>query len=133
MIGRKRTATALFVALGGTMLPVLLAGCGNNPQASAEPLGIRGNAQHGKRLIAQFGCGSCHLIPGVENADALVGPPLNSWRKRVYIAGLLRNTPDNLQRWIQHPQQIVPNNAMPDMGISDEQAQDIAAYLYTLR
>jgi cytochrome c2 len=133
MIGRKRTATALFVALGGTMLAVLLAGCGNNPQASAEPLGIRGNAQNGKRLIAQFGCGSCHLIPGVENADALVGPPLNSWRKRVYIAGLLRNTPDNLQRWIQHPQQIVPNNAMPDMGISDEQAQDIAAYLYTLR
>jgi cytochrome c len=101
--------------------------------ALAAPQDIPGNPQNGKQLIAQFGCGSCHLIPGVKNADALVAPPLNSWRSRVYIAGLLRNTPDNLQRWIQHPQEVLPNNAMPDMGISDEQAQDIVAYLYTLK
>jgi cytochrome c2 len=63
----------------------------------------------------------------------MVGPPLVSWRRRIYVAGVLRNTPDNLQRWIEHPQQIVPNNAMPEMGISARQAQDIAAYLYTLR
>jgi cytochrome c2 len=46
---------------------------------------------------------------------------------------MLRNTPTNLATWIQHPQQIVPGNAMPDMGITQPQAQDIAAYLYTLR
>ena len=101
--------------------------------ALAAPQDIPGDPQRGKQLIREFGCGSCHLIPGVKNADALVAPPLISWRSRVYIAGLLRNTPENLQRWIQHPQQIVPNNAMPDMGVGDEQAQDIVAYLYTLR
>jgi cytochrome c len=134
MIGTtRRVGARLFAALCGTVLALALAGCDDNPQASASPFDIRGNAQHGKQLIRQFGCGSCHMIPGVENADSLVGPPLISWRRRIYIAGLLRNTPDNLQRWIQHPQQIVPNNAMPNMGITDEQAQDIAAYLYTLR
>jgi cytochrome c2 len=127
------TQPKLLAAICGAMLALLLAGCGEDTDASASPLDVRGNAKHGKQLIQQFGCGSCHVIPGVENADSMVGPPLNSWRKRIYIAGLLRNTPDNLQRWIQHPQRIVPNNAMPDMGITDEQAQDIVAYLYTLK
>jgi cytochrome c2 len=129
---RSASTRRLFAALCGMTLAFSLAGCGDNPEASASPLDIRGNAQQGKQLIKQLGCGSCHLIPGVENADSMVGPPLIGWRKRIYIAGLLRNTPDNLQRWIQHPQQIVPDNAMPDMGIDDAQAQDIAAYLYTL-
>ena len=113
--------------------PLLLAGCGDDPSASATPISIKGDPQRGRQLIKDFGCGSCHQIPGIDNADALVGPPLISWRRRIYIAGVLRNTPDNLQLWIQHPQQIVPNNAMPDMGINARQAQDIAAYLYTLR
>jgi cytochrome c1 len=38
-----------------------------------------------------------------------------------------------MRRWIQHPQQVAPGNGMPDLGISDIQARDISAYLYTLR
>jgi cytochrome c1 len=34
--------------------------------------------------------------------------------------------------WLRDPQEIVPGNAMPDMGLSEEQARDITAYLYTL-
>jgi cytochrome c len=36
-------------------------------------------------------------------------------------------------RWVQTPQAIDPKGGMPDMGVSDRQARDIAAYLYTLR
>ena len=46
---------------------------------------------------------------------------------------MLRNTPANLVRWIREPQAVVPGNAMPDMGVSEADARDIAAYLYTLR
>jgi cytochrome c1 len=53
--------------------------------------------------------------------------------RRVYVAGLLRNTPDNMVRWISDPQSVVPGNAMPNMGITAAQARDITAYLYTLR
>jgi cytochrome c2 len=110
----------------------MLGACGQD-QNTVGATAVNGDPQHGRDLIQTFGCGSCHTIPGVANADSLVGPPLVSWRRRIYIAGLLRNTPDNLAFWIQHPQQVVPGNAMPDMGITARQARDIAAYLYTIR
>lgn len=49
------------------------------------------------------------------------------------IAGELPNTPDNLVRWIKDPKLVEPGTAMPDLGLSDEQARDVAAYLYTLQ
>jgi cytochrome c2 len=94
---------------------------------------IGGSAKSGAVLIQQFGCGSCHIVPGIYGADGLVGPPLIHMARRVYIAGVLRNSPDNMIAWLQDPQAIVSGNAMPRMGIDRNQAQDIAAYLYTLR
>ena len=92
-----------------------------------------GDPAHGAALIRDYGCGSCHEIPGIAHADGLVGPPLSNIGVRVYLAGMLRNTPDNLMFWLRHPQQIVPGNVMPDMGVTASDARDIAAYLYTLR
>jgi cytochrome c2 len=100
---------------------------------SVDQPSIGGNAQSGAVLIQQFGCGSCHTVPGISGADGLVGPPLTQMARRVYIAGVLRNSPDNMIAWLQDPQAIVSGNAMPQMGIDRNQAQDIAAYLYTLR
>lgn len=80
-------------------------------------------------LIRQYGCGACHTVPGVPGANATVGPALKGLRNRPYIAGTLTNTPENLVRWIQHPREIDPRTAMPDTGISEEDARNIAAYL----
>jgi cytochrome c1 len=92
-----------------------------------------GSAERGSQWIVSFGCAACHTVPGVRNANGNVGPPLTRFGDRIYIAGMLRNTPPNLIRWIREPQAVVPGNAMPNMGISEAQARDIAAYLYTLR
>jgi cytochrome c1 len=92
-----------------------------------------GDARRGHNLVAEVGCGGCHTIPGVRNARGNVGPPLIAFGDRRFIAGMLPNDPANLLRWIQHPQSVVPGNAMPEMNISEAQARDIAAYLYTLR
>ena len=43
------------------------------------------------------------------------------------------NTPQNLVRWIRDPHEIEPRTAMPNLGLSDPEARDVAAYLYTLR
>jgi cytochrome c1 len=83
-------------------------------------------------LINQFGCGACHSIPGIPGADGNVGPSLTRIGSRPYVAGVLRNSPGNLARWIRNPQAIVPGNAMPDMHIGDADARDIAAYLLSL-
>lgn len=101
----------------------------------ARPLSvvIGGNRAHGRKLIEVYGCGECHSIPGVSNASGLVGPPLTSFGRRSYIAGLLRNTPGNLSAWLRDPQRFVPGVVMPNMGLSKTDARDIAAYLESLR
>jgi cytochrome c2 len=91
-----------------------------------------GNADRGPEAMQRYGCGSCHSIPGVRGANAKVGPPLSGLSERSFIAGRLPNSAENLINWIQHPQEVDPGNAMPSMGVTDEDARDIAAYLYTL-
>ncbi|MBK6007319.1 c-type cytochrome [Ramlibacter ginsenosidimutans] len=92
-----------------------------------------GDPQRGQALISRMGCAGCHTIPGIAGADGNVGPPLTRIGDRIFIAGVLRNTPENMVHWVQHPQSVVPGNAMPEMGITEAQARDIASYLYTLR
>jgi cytochrome c2 len=91
-----------------------------------------GNAENGAALIQRNGCGSCHRVPGVSTASGRIGPPLDYWSRRSYIAGELPNTPDNLVRWIVDPQAIEPGTAMPALGLSESDARDVAAFLYTL-
>lgn len=90
------------------------------------------SASPGERVILDKSCGTCHTIPGINGAHGLVGPPLVSFGKRMYIAGQLPNTPDNLVRWVRSPQSVEPDTAMPNLGLSEQQARDVAGYLYTL-
>ncbi|CAN5652280.1 hypothetical protein BH23GEM7_BH23GEM7_36850 [soil metagenome] len=92
-----------------------------------------GDARLGPQLMREYGCNTCHVVPGVRGADALVGPPLIRWSRRTYVAGLLPNTPENLVRFIHDPQQVHAESAMPNTGISVDEARHVAAYLYTLR
>lgn len=122
---------ALLLLIG--LAAVLTAAC--NPGVETGKLRkarIDGDVERGRRLIENYGCGSCHTIPGITGANAHVGPPLTDWSDRMYIAGSLFNTAENLIFWIQYPQRIEPGTAMPNMGVSREEAQHIAAYLFTL-
>ncbi|HEX4652951.1 MAG TPA: hypothetical protein VH227_01765 [Candidatus Udaeobacter sp.] len=83
--------------------------------------------------MAKYGCVASHTIPGVRGLDALTAPPLIGISQRSYLAGMLENTPENLRRWIQHPRHVNPRTAMPEQGVTDGDALDMAAYLYTTR
>jgi cytochrome c2 len=76
---------------------------------------------------------SCHSIPGVKGATARVGPPLSGIASRSYIAGVLSNTPDHMIEWLRNPPGIDSKTAMPNMSVTERDARDIAAYLYTLK
>ena len=112
------------------LLLAVLAGCESEPSTGFVVEG--GNAESGKRLIEFYDCGSCHVIPGVDDADGVVGPPLDFWGKRTLIAGALPNNPENLVAWLSEPHAIEPGTAMPDVGATPAEARDIAAYLFTL-
>ena len=106
--------------------------CGGSVVREAETL-TGGNVERGRSAIGKYGCAACHTIPGIEGATATVGPPLNNIAVRGFLGGHLPNTPGNMMKWIQHPQAVDPKNVMPDLGITDQDARDVAAYLYTLR
>jgi len=108
-------------------LALVLGGCGSGSEAVSVP-GAHPDAA--PKVMEAFGCGSCHMIPGVDGADGRVGPNLAGIGDRWSIAGRLPNTPANLVRWIMHPQEVDPGTLMPDLGVPTQQARDIAAYLY---
>jgi cytochrome c len=115
-------------------LSVLLACCGCEREAEKNAaLMTGGNPQRGRRTIAQYGCSSCHSIPGVPGADGLVGPPLQRIAARTYIGGVLINTPENMIRWLENPPAVDPLTAMPNVHLSDPEARDVASYLFTLK
>ena len=89
-----------------------------------------GNPAHASVLVTRYGCGGCHTIPGLPATDGKVGPPLGGLRQRVFIAGVLPNTADNLINWIVEPRAYSPGSAMPVTGISKAEARDVAAWLY---
>lgn len=98
-----------------------------DPPAPGAPDAVRG-----ERALHQYACITCHEIPGVVGAKVPVGPPLAHMASRSLIAGLLPNTPENMLRWLRDPQGVNPRTAMPDLGLSEADARDIAAFLYTL-
>ena len=128
---RSRPGPRLAGVLAAVTGVLWLTGCATG--ARIPPAEVPdGNPAMGRLAIERYGCGTCHSISGVRGANGTVGPPLDRFGRRGYIAGQLPNSGPNLIRWIQHPQQVEPGTAMPDQGVSDVDARDIAAYLFTL-
>ena len=129
---RGAAGLALLAAAVATCL-LLIVGIHQVDDPEPTPVVAAASIARGERAIEWYGCGTCHTIPGVRGADARVGPPLDHWAERSFIAGKVSNLPPNLMRWLRDPQKVAPGNAMPDVGLSRRAARDIAAYLFSLR
>lgn len=101
---------------------------------AVAPAGVAadGNAARGRAALSQYGCNGCHRIPGITGAEVNVGPPLAGIARRQLIAGRLANTADNMSRWLRDPQNVDPLTTMPNLGVTEGDARDIASYLATL-
>lgn len=129
---RWRSASALL-ALGAASA-LLTVACGGPEEGASPPQqATEGTPDRGAELISTYGCSTCHTVPGVDGADGQVGPPLTKFGLRSYIAGELPNSEENLQHWIEDPQDVEPGTAMPDLGVTGPDAADITAYLLSLR
>lgn len=131
MTGRRRLGrVARLVA--PVLALVAVTGCA---EATLDPPAAlpTGNPELGREAIVRYGCGSCHMIPGIRRADSGVAPPLVAWSERAFVGGRLANTPENLIRWIRNPQDVDPGSPMPNLEVTDADARHIAAYLLTLQ
>ena len=134
---RSLSVKGLIAILAGLVFIAALVGIGLvylhqrarlREHAAAE---VGGDPSRGEALFIQYGCGSCHSVRDVRTATGMVGPPLDGIALRVIIAGHLANNPSNMERWIRDPQHVSPGTAMPDLGVSETDARDITAFLYT--
>lgn len=131
---RRTDRVAVASSIAAVLVACVLFGCsGGIDDRGAAAITHGGNAERGQKLIPTYGCGTCHAIPGIEDANGQVGPPLAGIGQRSFIGGVLANTPDNMIRWLRDPPAVDSLTAMPNMGISEHDARDIAAYLYTLK
>jgi mono/diheme cytochrome c family protein len=101
--------------------------------AAGVPLNAHADPVRGKTALQQYACVACHEIPGITGATARVGPPLGGIATRGLLGGILPNTPENMLRWLREPQAVAPPTAMPDLGVTERDARDMAAYLATLK
>jgi cytochrome c len=124
----RRRAACLLAA---TLAVLALEGC--DPRAASSGDGSAGDPERGRRLIEQYQCGRCHVVPGVAAARGRLAVPLASMGLRSYIAGRVPNRPETLTQWIVDPPSLVPGTAMPRLGVSPEEAHHMAAYLGSLR
>jgi cytochrome c1 len=128
-MGRLKAAVLLAAPV---LAAGLVVGCAETPRGQRPATVTSGDADIGAGIIRDVGCGSCHRIPGIEGADGLVGPPLDSMARRTFIAGELANNEQNMVRWVMDPQSVEPGTAMPNLGLTEAQARDVAAYLASL-
>jgi cytochrome c len=115
------------------LLALLLLGACEPDVVPAELRVFDGDPDLGRVLIAEYGCTACHVIPGAPGFTGTVGPTLDGFGRRAYVAGRLPNRPMLLTAWLRDPPAIDPATAMPSVGLDEPEARAMAAYLYTLR
>lgn len=112
------------------LLTVLTAACLDKTD---PPRAIAGaDPARGLAAIERTGCAACHVIPGVEWPAGLAGPSLEGFGASPMIAGRLPNQPDVLTAWLIDAPSLSPETGMPPMPLTEAEARDVAAYLYTL-
>jgi len=129
----KRLFPRLRICLSASALlccAALASGCARDEPPSRV---VGGDPERGRLLVQQYQCAACHFIPEVQGAGGDAGPSLEYMGRLSYIAGSIPNQPENMIRFLQNPPAVKPGILMPALGITDDEARHMAAFMYTLR
>ena len=118
------------------LLVALACNRAETPRQSTAPAAASTDPKvaQGRQLVVQYGCTVCHAIPTVEGNHGALGPSLAGVASRPAISyGVVKNTPENLAQYVQNPASLNPQSSMPPIGLSDADADAVAAFLLTLK
>ncbi len=97
------------------------------PPATAEQVA------HGKKLVNERGCGSCHEMNGVKKPDNFAPDLSNvgsrSLEKIVFAPGVQEDLPSYLAAKIQHPHRFGPATKMPQFSLTAPQVDALVTAL----
>jgi cytochrome c1 len=113
-------------------IALLALACHREPKSPTAKSPAAGNPAAGKVAMEKYSCGTCHIIPGIDGARGMLGPSLEHFRTHPLLGGKLPNKPETMIQWIQNPQALDPQGTMPNLGVTEDDARDIAAYVYSL-
>lgn len=100
----------------------------NTPAATTGGT-AQGNPQKGEQIFLNNTCINCHAINGTS-ATSPIAPNLTHLGSRKTLGtGIIENTPPNLGRWITDPSAIKPGVRMPGYQLSQQDLNDLVAYL----
>ena len=115
----------------GAVVPPSSSGASSQVRLAPAP-DVAGNPEDGRRLFLATGCGGCHSLPGLPGATGVHGPILTNVVLRPTLAGeTIPMTPENMTRWLLDPPALKPGTPMPNVGLTEQQARDITAFLYS--
>ena len=87
----------------------------------------------GSQAFMQGGCIACHTVRGTI-AQGVIGPDLTHVGSRRRIAaGILDNTPENMERWIRNSRAVKPGSLMVVPELDDQTVHRIVEYLHSLK
>jgi cytochrome c oxidase subunit 2 len=87
----------------------------------------------GRGVFERQACMNCHTVSGTA-ATGRFGPDLTHLMSRETLAsGAMDNTSANLRQWIKSPDTFKRGALMPAMQLTDEQLDQVTAYLETLK
>ena len=115
---------------GVLSLTALLCACADKSDPPREIAGA--DAENGQVVMQRVGCAACHDIPGIQWPQGMAGPSLAGFAESPMIGGRFPNRPDRLVDWLIDAPAMAPETAMPAMPLTEAEARDVAAYLYTL-
>lgn len=111
------------------------ASSGSKPTTQAAST-VTGDAAAGKELFLRKGCVACHTAQGIQGATGTIGPNLNGIgdpAKKPKLTDGGTNTAEHIREWIKDPQKLKPGTMMPNLQLTDKEADDLTALLMTLK
>ena len=114
---------------GMVLMTLALAACSGAGETRTRAVPA-GDPERGLEIMREAGCGACHAIPGLDWPRGQVGPPLHGMGERALIGSGLPNRPATLIPYLMNAPDVDPGSAMPPMPITEEEARDVAAWLY---
>jgi len=142
-------STLAGMAVGAALLAACTPAPGANPaiKLSLSPAPVHlasapnvpGDPDNGRKLFTDSkfyppnGCGSCHTLLGYTTGTYPGAPNLTNVSLRPTLAGeTLQNNPAQMKAWIMDPPSQKRDARMPKLNVSDQEATDLAAFIYSL-